>query len=266
MASDKWGLDGKTAIVTGGGTGLGRAISLALAKAGADIAIAAIPVTLKEMNETSAEIKQLGRNSIVISVDIADSQQVNAMVARTIEELGKVDILVNNAGMVEREAKPIWEISDEEWHKVMDVNLSGTFFCCRAVAKHMTERKQGRIINIASIAGMRGLRNNFMYCSSKAGIISLTQVLALSWTELGIKVNAIAPAFFATWRSPEEYEAVARFIPVGRVGKPEEIGPLAVYLASDASDYVTGQVFCIDGGTSAGGYAPTGYIPVIVGG
>lgn len=264
MLLDKWKLDGKTAIVTGGGTGIGRVISLALAEAGADVSIAALPVTMKDMEETSARIKQLGRKAITISTDIADSRQVDNMVARTIEEWGKVDILVNNAGAMEKGTKAIWEINDDEWHKIMNVNLSGTFFCCRAVAKHMTERRQGNIINIASVAGMRGLKNAFMYCSSKAGVISLTQVLAVTFAEAGIRVNAIAPSSFATWRSPEEYEAIARFVPVGHVGKPEDIGLLVVYLASGASAYVTGQVFCIDGGSAAGGYAPTGYVPVTI--
>ena len=263
MIANKWSLDGKVAIVTGGGTGIGHAISLAVARAGADVAVAGLPVTQEEMSKTSAEIAELGRNSIVIPVDIADSRQAEAMVARCVEEMGKVDILVNNAGIMEREPRPLWETSDDEWHKIINVNLNGTFFCCRAAAKHMMERGGGNIINIASVAGLRGLKNMFAYCASKAGVISLTQALAVSLAESKIRVNAIAPAFIATWRDREAYDAVARFVPVGHVGTPEDIAPLAVYLCSDASSYVHGQLFCIDGGSSAGGYAPTGYVPTI---
>ena len=263
MIADKWSLDGKVAIVTGGGTGIGHAISLALAGAGADVAIAGLSVTQEEMSRTSAEIAELGRHPLVIPADIADSAQAEAMVARCVEEMGKADILINNAGIMEREPRPIWEMSDDDWQKIVNVNLTGTFFCCRAAAKHMREQGGGNIVNIASVAGMRGLKNMYGYCASKAGVIGLTQSLAVSLAESKIRVNAIAPAFIATWRDREAYDAVARFVPVGHVGTPEDIAPLAVYLCSDASSYVHGQLFCIDGGSSAGGYAPTGYVPTI---
>lgn len=263
MVLEKWNLDGEVAIVTGGGTGLGKAISLALAGAGADIVLAARrPGPLEEV---AAQVKSLGRRALAIPTDVTDSKQVESMVARAVSEFGGIDILVNNAGaMVKGEgSKPVWEITDQEWHQGIDVNLTGAFYCCRAVAKHMIERRRGRIINISSAAGLRGMRYQPMYCSSKAGVIGLTMTLALSWAEWGVRVNCLAPAWLATWYSPEEYESRARLMILGRVGLPGEVGPLAVYLASDASQYVTGQVFSIDGGVSAGGAAPVGYAPAV---
>lgn len=263
---EKLTLDGKVAVVTGGGGGLGTAISLALAEAGADIVVT--DFRPKDGESAAAEVVGLGRRAVFITADITKSEEVNSMMARAISQWGKVDILVNCAGIVREESgdragKPFWEITDQEWHLGIDTNLTGAFFCSRAVAKHMVERKGGKIINIASGFGLRGLRGGFMYCTAKAGVILLTMSLALSLGREGIRINAIAPGLFRTWQSKEMYDTRDPFIPVGRVGYPREIGALAVYLASDASDYVTGEVFAIDGGTLASGSAPTGYAPVI---
>lgn len=267
MVVDRLSLQGKVAIVTGGGTGLGRAMCLALAEFGADIVAAARRVELIE--ETASAVRELGRRALAIPTDVTDSRQVQSMVERTLSELGRIDILVNNAGIVRGEVpKPIWEISDAEWHLGIDTNLSGAFYCCRAVARHLAEQKSGKVINIASGWGLRGGRHNYMYCCAKGGVIQLTRSLAISLADDNVQVNCIAPGFFATFPidTPEVREFFAsrgRFIPVGRVGEPREIGPLAVFLASSASDYITAEVFIIDGGALAGGYAPTGYAPTI---
>jgi 3-oxoacyl-[acyl-carrier protein] reductase len=256
-------LVGKVAIMTGGGGGLGRAMCLAFARAGADIVVS--DMRLDPMIEVAQEVIKLGRKAISISCDVTKSSEVNRMIDEAVSEFGHVDILVNNAGIVrEQQPKPIWEITDQEWYLGIDTNLAGAFFCCRGIAKHMFERRSGTIINIASATGLRGTRDEFIYCSAKAGVVRLTQSLALSGADYGIRVNCIAPGAFRTFRPPEEYQKRSRFIPVGRVGEPEEIGPLAVYLASDASSYITGQVFIIDGGALAGGYAPSNYMPTTV--
>lgn len=267
MVLEKLSLEGKVAIVTGGGSGLGKAMCLAMARAGADVVAAARRVELIE--ETAAEVRELGRRALAIPTDVTDSRQVNQMVARTLSELGRIDILVNNAGLVRGELpRLIWDISDDDWRLGIDTNLSGAFYCSRAVAPHLVAQKSGKVINVASGWGLRGVRHNYMYCCAKGGVIQLTRVLALSLARDNVQVNAIAPGFFATPRleTPEVKEFfgdMVRFIPIGRGGSPHEIGPLAVLLASATSDYITGEVFIIDGGGLAGGYAPTGYAPVI---
>jgi len=259
---EKFSLDGRVAVVTGGGGGLGTAISLALAEAGADIVVT--DFRPEDGERTMAQVRRQGQKAVFILADVTKSEEVNGMMARAIAQWGKVDILVNCAGIVRGEqVRPFWEITDIEWHRGIDTNLSGAFYCSRAVAKHMVDRKWGRIVNIASGFGMRGRRNSFMYNIAKAGVILLTMSLALTLARDGVRVNAIAPGLFETWGPKERYQAAGPFIPVGRVGQPSEIGALAVYLASEASDYVTGEVFSIDGGALVSGYAPIDYVPVI---
>jgi NAD(P)-dependent dehydrogenase (short-subunit alcohol dehydrogenase family) len=263
---EKLGLDGRVAVVTGGGGGLGTAISLALADAGADIIIT--DFRAEDGERTMAKVSNLGRKAVFFYADVTKSEEVNNMMAQAISQWGRVDILVNAAGVVREEAgdrakRQFWEITDRDWYLGIDTNLTGTFYCSRAVAKHMVERKYGKIINIASGFGMRGLRNSFMYCPAKAGVILLTMSMSLTLAREGIRVNAIAPGLFRTFDRSEIYDARGPFIPKGRVGEPPEMGALAVYLASDASDYATGEVFSLDGGALAGGAAPVGYAPVI---
>jgi NAD(P)-dependent dehydrogenase (short-subunit alcohol dehydrogenase family) len=271
MILDKFSLKGKTAIVTGGGTGLGKAICHTLARAGADIVVASR--SHAPINETAVEVKSLGQRSIAVPTDITVSQQVDSLIKTTVEEFGKIDILVNNAGIargidpsprdpVPKPPDPIWDLTDEKWHIAIDTNLTGTFYCCRAVAKHMMERGRGKVINMASLAGVRAARGLFTYCSSKAGVIMLTKTLAMTWADHNIHVNCIAPGVFATPETnPAVSEIQSRFIAMRRCGDPKEIGPLIVFLASEASDYITGECFIIDGGKGAG-YGLTGFAPL----
>jgi NAD(P)-dependent dehydrogenase (short-subunit alcohol dehydrogenase family) len=267
MVSGKGTLDGKVAIVTGGGTGLGKTMALAMAKEGADIVVASRRV--EAIEPAAKEVTALGRRGLAISTDVTDSQQVNNLIERTISEMGRLDILINNAGIVRgQQRKPFWEITDEEWHLGIDTNLSGAFFCCRAVGKHFVDQKSGKVINVASGNGLRGGRGDYMYGTAKAGVIELTRVLAITWAEDNIQVNCIAPGFVdvgALQPVPRSGPMMRRseFIPVGRFGVPEDIGHLGLFLASDASDYITGGIFANDGGGLAGGFAPTGYAPII---
>jgi len=253
-------MEGKTVIVTGGGTGLGKAMALALANVGANIVVAARRLELIE--ETAQEVRALGGGAIAISTDVTDSNQISFLVESAKSKFGQIDVLINNAGIVrDQPSKPIWDISDEEWRVGIDVNLSSAFYCARAVAKDMVDRGSGKIINVASGLGFRGGRDNYMYGAAKGGIINLTRVLATSLSRYGVTATCIVPGFVTT-REPDPNPARAPrdpFIPLGRTGVPSEIGPLAVYLASDASSYVNGDFFVLDGGGLAGGYAPTGY-------
>ena len=267
MVSGKRGLEGKVAIITGGGTGLGKAMALALAEEGADIVVAGRRV--EPIEQTAKEVSALGSRGLAISTDVTDSQQINRLVERTLAEMGRLDILINNAGIVRgQRPKQLWEITDEEWHLGIDTNLSGAFYCCRAVGKHFVDQQRGKVINVASGNGLRGGRGDYMYGTAKAGVIQLTRVLAITWAQDNIQVNCIAPGFVdvgALQPVPRSGPMMRRseFIPVGRFGVPEDIGYLGLFLASDASDYITGGIFANDGGGLAGGFAPTGYAPII---
>ncbi|RMF86126.1 MAG: glucose 1-dehydrogenase [Nitrospinota bacterium] len=259
MILEQFRLDGKVAIVTGAGRGLGKAMALALAEAGADVVVTARTAT--QIMETAEEIQKLGRRTLAIPTDVTSSQQVNSMVEQTISTLGHIDILINNAGGGLGLNKPVLELTDEEWHLGINTNLTGTFFCTRAVGKYLVEQQSGSVINISSGWGFRGGRNYIIYCSSKGGVIQFTRALAMEWARENIRVNCIAPGLFPTRPPRNEQEERRRlnaekFTPLKRLGVPKELGPLAVFLASDASAYITGEVIVIDGGALAGGYAP----------
>ncbi|GAG14783.1 unnamed protein product, partial [marine sediment metagenome] len=221
MFMEKFSLKGKVAIVTGGGTGLGKAICLTFAKAGADIAIAAR--RLEPLEEVCAQIKELGRNALAISTDITDSAQVDDMVERVIAEFGKVDILVNNAGAAgEGRGKSPIEITDEEWHRGLDVDVTGAFYCSRTVARQMiAQGNGGAIVNISSEAAMMGLWTDFVYSVAKAGTIALTKHLAIALARYGIRVNCTAFGPFRTAAivgdigDAEAEKARARYVPTG---------------------------------------------------
>ena len=261
---ERLSLDGEVVIVTGGGTGLGRAAVRALARAGADLVIAARrPGPIEEVAE---EVRSLGRQALALPTDVTDSGQVDRMVEACLNHYGKVDVLVNNAGMTQAGRLAIWDISDEEWRTGIDTNLTSAFYCARAVSRHMVERGKGKIINVASGFGMRGGRDIYMYCCGKGGMLQLTRALAFNLGRHGVTANTIVPGFIPTVGVDEMRESLPRsgeVIPIGRLGRPEDMGPVAVFLASSASDYMNGEVFTLDGGGLAGGLAPTGHAPII---
>jgi NAD(P)-dependent dehydrogenase (short-subunit alcohol dehydrogenase family) len=250
-------------IVTGAGRGLGRQMALHLADAGADIVCAAR--TEAQIAAVGEEIEARGRQALVIPTDVTDSAQVDALVERTLSEWGGFEVMIANAGGGGSSAlKHVTQISDADWRDTLDINFSSAFYCARAATRHFQERGSGNIITVASGTAMRGDARLLVYGAAKAGVITLTQSLATQLAREQIRVNCIVPGFVLqrTLHEPEEIE-VARNqgsrIPVGRVGEAWELGPLAVYLASDASAYVTGEAFVIDGGGLAGGLAPTGW-------
>jgi len=246
-------LDGKVAIVTGASRGLGRAMALALARAGANVVAAAR--TREAIEEVASEIRGLGRRSLAIPTDVSDYGAVERMVNQAIEEFSRIDVLVNNSGTVI--VKPLLETTEEEWRKVMDVNLTSMFFCAKLAGSHMVAQSKGKVINVASMLGFVGSRNIVSYCVSKGAVIQLTRALAAEWARYNVNVNAIAPGWFETEMSlparkdEKTAEAMLRRIPLRRFGRPNELDHLVVYLASDASDFMTGQTIVIDGGQLA---------------
>jgi NAD(P)-dependent dehydrogenase (short-subunit alcohol dehydrogenase family) len=264
MLEEKLSLKGKTVVITGGGTGLGREMSLSMARAGADLVIAARRTG--PIGEVAEMVKELGRRAIAVSTDVTDSAQVNRLMETALAEFGQVDVLFNNAGIVRGQGStPIWDITDDDWRIGIDTNMSSAFYCSRAIAKHMVERGQGKIVNVSSGYGFRGGRDNYMYCVGKGGVVQLTRTLATSLGRYGITSTCIVPGFLPTEGTDESRLTLPRgdFIPIGRVGNPREIGAVAVFLASSASDYMNGESFVADGGGLAGGFAPTGYAPEI---
>ena len=259
-------LDDRVAVITGGGTGLGRAMALAFAKAGADVVVGARRPG--PIEETAGLVRGLGRRALAVPTDVTDSAQADRLIGATLAEFGRLDILVNNAGIDRQTAyrKPFLEITDEEWRRGIDVNLSGAFFCARAAARAMIERRSGVILNVASGFGFRGGRDNFMYACAKGGVVQLTRSLALTLLPHGIRVVGLAPGFFAQAPAASDEDRArrlkrGRFIPVGRIGEAEEIGPLAVFLVSDGASYMSGEPVALDGGGLAGGAAPWGFAP-----
>lgn len=255
-------LDGRRVIVTGAGRGLGRQMALHLADAGADVVCAAR--TPQQIETVAEQIRSRGRRALTIPTDVTDSRQVDALVEQTIAEWGGFDVFIANAGGGGASAgKRVNQISDADWRDTIDTNLSSAFYCARAAAVHFHDRG-GVIITVASGTALRGDARLIAYGAAKAGVITLTQGLATQLARDDIRVNCIVPGFVLqrTLETQEEIE-IARNqgarIPAGRVGEAWELGPLAVYLASDASSYVTGEAFVIDGGGLAGGLAPTGW-------
>lgn len=263
---ERLNLEGRVIGITGGGTGLGLAMVRALARAGADLAIAGRRPG--PIEDAANEVEALGRRALAIPTDISDSNQVDRLVSTTWQHFGHIDVWINNAALVSANVrKPIWDITDAEWQQAMDVNLSGAFYCARAVARPMADRGQGKIINVASGFGLRGGRDIYMYCCSKGGIIQLTRVLSFSLARHGITANSIVPGFIPTEATDSDIRATlppsGDFLPTGRLGRPEDLGPVAVFLSSPASDYMTGEMIIVDGGGLAGGVTPTGHAPLI---
>jgi 3-oxoacyl-[acyl-carrier protein] reductase len=243
-------LSGKVAIVTGASRGIGRAIALALARDGADILVNARS-NIGEARKVAGKIESMGRRVLVILADVSNKEDVDNMVKKTIEVFGKIDILVNNAGVV-GSTVPIQELKEEDWDRIIRVDLKGTFLCCKAVVPHMINRRSGKIVNISSIAGKEGNANMTAYCAAKAGIIGFTKALSEEVARYGIRVNCVCPALIETElverMDKQQAEYLKSKIPLGRLGKPEEVAELVKFLVSDASDFIAGQAYNIDGG------------------
>ena len=241
------------AVVTGASRGLGRAIAVALAAAGAHVALAAR--SKPDLEETAHQVEQHGVRALVATTDVTRYDEVDALVARTIDTLGGLDVLVNNSGIAR--TMPLAEATPDDWRAIVDVNLTGVFNGCRAVAPHLIARRSGKVINLASVLGAVGLPGYALYAATKGGVIALTRTLGVEWARHNIQVNAIAPGWFVTdmneaaFADPRTNERLTRDIPMRRTGRLEEIGPLAVFLASSASDFMTGQTIFLDGGHSA---------------
>ena len=268
MTLERLDLTGKVVTVTGAARGLGKEMTLALARAGADILTGDLLTAQNE--ETAEEVCALGRRAIAVTLDVRDSRQCDELIERCLREFGRIDVMLSNAGIGEGRGlgKPIWEVSDTDWQDNLSINLSSAFYCARAASKPMVEQGKGVIINLASGTAMRGAPHIFSYAAAKAGVISLTKSLAIMLARYNVRVNCIIPGEFARRpvASEEEEQFWAgrgRFFPAQRVGEPWELGPLAVFLASDASSYMTGQGFPVDGGFLAGGYAPIPFAPVV---
>ena len=254
MSLGTFRLDGEVALVTGAAQGIGRAVSLGLAQAGADIAVTDLPAKMEAIESAQQEIERLGRRSRVYGLDVRDVANIRHVVDQVVTEMGKLDILVNNAGV--RVRKPAVEMAEEEWDYVLDVNLKGLFFCAQAAARHMLPRGHGRIINVASQLGITAMPNRAGYCASKGGVINLTRALALEWVTQGVTVNAIGPGPTDTPMTRDSSFAgdEAQFLsrsPIGRRLTVEEIVGAAIYLASPAASGVNGHTLIVDGGWTA---------------
>jgi NAD(P)-dependent dehydrogenase (short-subunit alcohol dehydrogenase family) len=249
----KFDLSGKTALVVGGHGGIGKAIALGLAEAGADVVVASR--NLESLQAVVKEIEALGRKSLAVSVDVVDEKQVNNMVESILRVFPRLDILVNGAGLAIR--KPADSFPIEEWQKVMDINTRGTFLCCQAVGKVMLKQKSGKIINISSVRGRYGLPANYAaYCASKGAVDALTRTLACEWAKHNVLVNAVAPTVVETdltkdaLADPEYAKTMKARIPMGRWALTEDIVGPTIFFASEASNFVTGQILYVDGGVT----------------
>jgi len=250
-------LKDKVAIITGARRGMGKSHALTLAKAGAKVVVA--DISQEDCEMVVEEIKKNGGEALAVKCDVTKKEDIDNMVKVAMERWRKVDILVNNAGICQ--FKPFLELTEEEWDRTLDINLKGYFLCAQAAAKEMVKQKNGKIINIASVASGQvgiGMATLAHYCASKGGIIAMTEALAVELAPFGIRVNAIAPGMIETpmidpvKKDPKMMEAMLSKIPMGRVGKPEEVSNLVLFLASDASSYITGSTVIIDGGWLAG--------------
>jgi NAD(P)-dependent dehydrogenase (short-subunit alcohol dehydrogenase family) len=245
-------LDGKVAIVTGAGRGLGRAMAETLAGAGAAVTVASR--SAGELQDLTVEIESKGGRALACPTDITDAAAVDHLVEATLEAFGHIDIIVNNSGIVA--TVPLIEQTPEDWDAVISTNLRGTFLLMRAAGLHLLAQGHGKVINIASNFALQGVANHGAYSASKAGVIGLTQSAAIEWARANVQVNAIAPGYFATplnaeMRADEDTLAkVVRAVPARRMGRPKELGPWLLLLAGEESDFMTGEVIVIDGGQS----------------
>ncbi len=254
MSLDVFKLDGRVALITGGNRGLGFAMAQALAEAGANVVVTSRHEE-RAVESAAALAGATGQRTMGLVVDVTSAEQIESMVSDVVKEFGRIDILVNNAGINIR--KPVEELDEASWDLVQHTNLKAPFLCSRAAARYMKEQRYGRIINISSMLGLVALPERSPYCASKGGLIQLTRVLALEWATHNITVNALCPGPLATelnipvLNNPQANQFFLDHIPLGRWGRPEELGGAIVFLASDASSFMTGAAMVVDGGWTA---------------
>lgn len=251
MGLEVFSLKGKTAIVTGASKGLGEAIAISMAEAGANLVLAGRDEAA--LKRVGAKIVSKGAKSIAVRADVLNSKDVQAMTDRAMAEFGQIDILVNNAGI--NIVKPFIDLTEEEWDRVLDTNLKGYFLCAQTVGREMLKKKSGCVINNASVFGRTGFMNISPYIASKGGVVQFTKALAVEWARFNIRVNCIAPSYIVTEMAkrdietnPKVLEQNLKKIPMRRGGEPREVGDVSVFLASDAASFVTGETIAIDGG------------------
>lgn len=241
-------LTGKVALVTGAAQGIGKAVALLLARHGADIVVS--DINLEKAEETAKEIESIGPKAMAIKVNVASLNDVERMVEAVLKKFGRIDILINNAGITRD--KLILRMTEEDWDIVLNVNLKGTFNCTKAVVRHMAKQRSGKIVSIASVVGEMGNAGQVNYAASKAGVIGLTKTIAREFAKRGINVNAIAPGYIETpmteFLSDKVKEELKRLIPMERLGKPEDVAEAVLFLVSEESNYITGQVLNVNGG------------------
>ena len=250
MVLEKFSLSGKTGLIIGASRGLGQGMARALAEAGADLALVAR--TVSSLEEFAEEMKGLHRECLILPSDVSKPSETQAMVNRVIEAFGKIDILINSQGTQVR--KPVLEITEQDWDGLMSVNLKSVFFSCKAVGREMVKQGKGKIINVASLTSVIGVPNISIYGASKGGVAQLTKALAVEWAPYHINVNAVLPGYYKTtltadlFKNEERAKWIISRIPLGRTGLPEDLAGTVVFLSSEASDYITGQIIPVDGG------------------
>jgi NAD(P)-dependent dehydrogenase (short-subunit alcohol dehydrogenase family) len=249
MILEEFKLKGDVAILSGCGQSWLKHFAIALAQSGANVVITG--PQKEEIATAAKEVRHLGKTSLSIPLNDTSLQEIKAMTEQVIAQFGRIDILVNNYNL--QFGKPFLEITEEEWRRVLETNLTAVFRCSQAVGHHMVKQKSGKIVNIVSGAGERGLPNGTAYCSSMGGVIQLTRALALEWARENVRVNAVGIGWMGTSVEEGHKDPISSYIPMHRRGEPEDIAPLVLFLASEASSYITGHVYFVDGGLMARG-------------